>query len=560
VVFRLPLLGSRWRLMLDEPIVSDLSGRQVRKLLASRAMGFLARRLPARHRLQRAAVRAFSIATRLRSRGKDAPRSLASRRAEEWDDVYALEDPWNYAGAYEQLKYDRTLDLLPDGPIDRALELGCSEGWFTAKLAPKVDRLSSLDISAVALERARARCARFDNVEFRREDFFEHDLGSDWSLIVCSETLYYLPSKPALRAFVAKVEAALRAGGCFLHAHHTCIDDDPARTGLDTGVPFGGREVGHAFEAAGFIRERSLATPLYHIDLFRKPPAGADAAAAGPTVEAAPGAPLSPELQAAVVWNGAVRTRREVESERRAAHVPVLMYHRIATDGPDALAKWRVSPEAFEHQLRFLRRRGFRSIGVDQWDWRRRSLGYIPGRPVMLTFDDAQADFHHTAWPILKRNGFTAHVFVVTGKVGGYSDWDSGHGAPTPLMDWDQIIDLSRQGVTFGSHLVSHSNPDAMDNRSLYEEAVQSRETLETRLGCEVRTVATPYAVFNPRIERILQQAGYTRAFADDPYRAPLWGAAMRTPRIEIFGGDDIAGFADKLWCAKEPPEPADVP
>ena len=58
------------------------------------------------------------------------------------------EDPWDYAGAYEQRKYEQTLSLLPDGPIERALELACAEGRFTEQLAPLVEQLTAADVSA----------------------------------------------------------------------------------------------------------------------------------------------------------------------------------------------------------------------------------------------------------------------------------------------------------------------------------------------------------------------------------------------------------------------------
>src|SRR5258708_32795391 len=38
----------------------------------------------------------------------------------------------------------------------------------------------------------------------------------------------------------------------------------------------------------------------------------------------------------------------------------------------------------------------------------------LPNRAVLITFDDAYADFAETAWPILKRFGLPATMFVPT--------------------------------------------------------------------------------------------------------------------------------------------------
>ena len=39
----------------------------------------------------------------------------------------------------------------------------------------------------------------------------------------------------------------------------------------------------------------------------------------------------------------------------------------------------------------------------------------LPKRAALITFDDAYADFAETAWPVLKRSGLCAALFVPTG-------------------------------------------------------------------------------------------------------------------------------------------------
>ena len=106
----------------------------------------------------------------------------------------STEDPWGTGSAYEQLKYRRTLSLLPGQPIGRAMELACSEGWFTEMLAPHVGHLVASDISETALARAKQRCRAADNVDYRRLDMFDDPLPQDLDLIVCSKSFTTLPT------------------------------------------------------------------------------------------------------------------------------------------------------------------------------------------------------------------------------------------------------------------------------------------------------------------------------------------------------------------------------
>src|SRR5690606_31876087 len=122
-------------------------------------------------------------------------------------------DPWHYANAYEQTKYEQTLDLLPEGPIHTALELACAEGHFTVQLAPRVGHLLATDISETALERTAARCRDHANVSYRQLDFMHHDPPGRYDLVVCSEVLYFAGTKERLRRVAERMVEFVRPGG-----------------------------------------------------------------------------------------------------------------------------------------------------------------------------------------------------------------------------------------------------------------------------------------------------------------------------------------------------------
>ena len=68
------------------------------------------------------------------------------------------EDPFAYRTTpYEAARLEAMEKALGTAPLGTALEVGCAEGHFTEKLARRSGRVIALDISSVALERARKR-------------------------------------------------------------------------------------------------------------------------------------------------------------------------------------------------------------------------------------------------------------------------------------------------------------------------------------------------------------------------------------------------------------------
>jgi cyclopropane fatty-acyl-phospholipid synthase-like methyltransferase len=115
-------------------------------------------------------------------------------RAEHFEAQYRVNpDPWRYrASAYEQAKYAATLAACGPGPFDDALELGGSIGVFSARLAPRCRRLTTVDFSPTAVRRARAALAHHRHARAVLGAIPDDLPDGRFDLVVASETLYYL--------------------------------------------------------------------------------------------------------------------------------------------------------------------------------------------------------------------------------------------------------------------------------------------------------------------------------------------------------------------------------
>ncbi|MDQ3517256.1 MAG: polysaccharide deacetylase family protein, partial [Gemmatimonadota bacterium] len=467
-----------------------------------------------------------------------------------FEELFARDaDPWHYTTPYEREKYERTLKMLPSGEIGNALELACAEGHFTVQLAPRVGRLVAADISEIGLERARTRCADYLNVEFRRLDIVRDPLPSGFELVICSEVLYYAGGLLTLQAVALKLAEAIAPGGHLLVTHANLLVDEPDRTGYDWGFAFGAKVIGETLTRTPLLRHvRELRTPLYRIQLFRRVDGSkTPRPSAQDITETQEVALPEPSVAARIRWNGGnvspIDTSRPVVTER----LPILMYHRVAETVVPGRQRYCVTPAMFEQQLTYLRDAGFRSIRLDEWRDASSARRALPGRAVALTFDNAFADFATYAWPLLQRYGFCATVFVVTGQVGRWNNWDEQAGTAEPLMDWDTIVRLSEAGVEFGAHSVTHRRLVSLPPVDVVRECAGARAAIVRAIGRPVTSIAYPYGEEDEAVRHLAGACGFAMGMSSRPALATVRDPLLALPRVEVTGFDGLREFVAKL-------------
>lgn len=148
-------------------------------------------------------------------------------------------------------------------------------------------------------------------------------------------------------------------------------------------------------------------------------------------------------------------------------------------------------------------------------------------RQVVLTFDDAYANFHDVVWPLLKRFGFPATLYVPV-------DFIDGGAAPIRDTDarpctWDQLQSMADEGLDIGSHTMSHADLGTVDTAQLDHELRSSKALLEDRLGVPVRSFCYPRGLRSPAAERIVEDV-YETATVGGGRR---YTASTRPSRIE---------------------------
>lgn len=230
--------------------------------------------------------------------------------------------------------------------------------------------------------------------------------------------------------------------------------------------------------------------------------------------------------------------------------VPIFVYHHIQDQPSNYIA---ISPETFENQLKYLKDNGWKTVRVSDI-----ASGLQDNNPdnkeVALTFDDANDSFLK-AWPLLKKYGDTATLYITTSYVGHQTK-----------LTWDQIRQFSDAGVEIGDHTVTHdqmirrvgeSTEDFHDR--VHAELSESKTKLEKETGRPVITFAYPFGYYENEVLDLIKNEGFTSAVTVQDGVVVAATNPLLYNRWTIFRADSLQDFKDHVNCQWLPDTICDV-
>jgi glycosyltransferase involved in cell wall biosynthesis/peptidoglycan/xylan/chitin deacetylase (PgdA/CDA1 family) len=271
----------------------------------------------------------------------------------------------------------------------------------------------------------------------------------------------------------------------------------------------------------------------------------------------------------------------------------VLTYHRIGDPAAAPPGIVSATPAAFDRQMRDLARSG-RAVSLADALAARAGTAPLRARAVLVTFDDAYADFAAHAWPVLRRHGIPVTLFVPTAfpDTGAAFWWDRLHaalsaarapvdtplgrvdlgsddararayralrahvhalphdeamalvddlatrlGAPDPtagVLSWDRLRALAAEGVTLAPHGRTHARLDRLTPARVEDEVHGSLADLRVRAGNAAPAFAYPAGGVSGAARAALRAAGIELAFTTRRGVADLRGERLELPRINV--------------------------
>jgi peptidoglycan/xylan/chitin deacetylase (PgdA/CDA1 family) len=231
--------------------------------------------------------------------------------------------------------------------------------------------------------------------------------------------------------------------------------------------------------------------------------------------------------------------------------VPILMYHGLSAARTAGFHRWTVSASRFRRHLEYLAGNGYTTVTVADLASRLRGGPHGPGlsgRLVALTFDDAYADFHDVAMPLLASYGMTGTLFVPTAYAGGRSAWMDRDGeGDRPMLSWSGLARIGAAGIEIGAHSHTHPAMDRLAGAELASQAARPKAELEDRLGLPVTSFAYPYGRYDRRVRAAVAAAGYQAACTMNSWAATASSPPFELPRTAVLHHMDAADLAAQI-------------
>jgi peptidoglycan/xylan/chitin deacetylase (PgdA/CDA1 family) len=221
--------------------------------------------------------------------------------------------------------------------------------------------------------------------------------------------------------------------------------------------------------------------------------------------------------------------------------VPVLVYHNLGAQSKGRLV---LGADAFAEQMRYLKREGYHVVTLAEFvDWTRLKR-QLPKKSVVLTFDDGYHSFRDYAYPVLKKLGFTATLFVYTDYVGG------GRNALT----WDELKTLTAEGFDVQAHSKTHGDlrraageTDAQYAHRMQAELAEPPRLFQRQLGRGVQFLAYPYGRVDDDLLVRVREQGYAAAFTVRRESNASFVRPLEINRSQIYSEMTLEQFAKNL-------------
>ena len=214
--------------------------------------------------------------------------------------------------------------------------------------------------------------------------------------------------------------------------------------------------------------------------------------------------------------------------------VPVLMYHSIAVEKGNPI---RMPVEQFDKEMKYIKDQGYTTLTLKElYDYFENKVP-VPDKSIVITLDDGYENNYTEAFPVLKKYGLKATVFMITCTID----------VNPKCLTSAQLKEMDKAGIEIESHTVTHRDLDTLSYDEQLAELKDSKAALEKLLGRPVDYVAYPEGKYNGNTIKAVAAAGYKMAFTTNGRWSDKSDGILTLDRVYISTFHSMDVFKNRL-------------
>jgi len=198
-------------------------------------------------------------------------------------------------------------------------------------------------------------------------------------------------------------------------------------------------------------------------------------------------------------------------------------------------------------QIDYLVRHGYTIVPINDVVSYVKGKKTLPPRSVCLTFDDGYHDNYGAVSAILKRYDVPVTIFLSTRYVASDDSQEIDLKIGERFLSWEEIKEMSRSGVCFGSHGYNHCDLTSLSADTSLQEILLSKELIRENLSGRIRYFSYPYGRYDRETQGLVEKAGFEAAFTTIPGTIRPGNDPYALKRILIAPSDSLFDFKKKI-------------
>lgn len=207
----------------------------------------------------------------------------------------------------------------------------------------------------------------------------------------------------------------------------------------------------------------------------------------------------------------------------------VLMYHLVEEEPFTDYTSLFVRPSDFDMQVSLMKNQGYRFLFAEEYE-------KTEAPSVVITLDDGYVDNYTEMFPIIKKYGAKATIFVISDQIGkpGY-------------LSKEQIREMSDSGlVSIQSHTKSHKDLTKMSEADIRTEFRYSKYIISQITGKPVTAVSYPEGQYTDTLLKLTKEY-FNRGYSTLPRKVPRGQEMFAISRQSIVRECPIEYFAQLI-------------